>query len=289
MNDDVANLIRAIKQAIQGERLLGCDFLTASTMPLSPVLAGGGAGSAPAKAYAPPVSAMAGSSRSSDRNPSPAKPAAPKVAPLGPVGPVLTREQKIEALAKIKEEAARCLACQLGKGRTNLVFGEGDAGAQLVFVGEAPGEEEDNTGRPFVGRAGQKLTEMIQAMGLRREDVYICNILKCRPPNNRPPAPEEVVVCWPFLVRQLQILRPKVIVTLGNPATQNLLNTREGITKLRGQWQELPNIGEGLEGTAVMPTFHPSYVIRNYTPQVRGLVWSDLQQVMEKLGIKPRK
>ena len=126
---------------------------------------------------------------------------------------------------------------------------------------------------------------MIVAMGLSREDVFICNILKCRPPDNRPPALEEIKACWPNLIRQLQVIKPKVIVTLGNPATQNLLGTKIGITKLRGQWQELPDIGEGLAGIKVMPTFHPSYILRRYTPEIRKMVWDDLQKTMTVLGI----
>jgi DNA polymerase len=200
--------------------------------------------------------------------------------------PPTTPQDKALALDELRARCVKCLGCLLNKTRTNLVFGEGNPAAELVFVGEAPGEDEDRTGRPFVGRAGQKLTEMIQAMGLRREDVYICNLLKCRPPNNRPPAPEEVQACWPYLVRQLQIIRPKVIVTLGNPATQNLLGTTIGITKIRGNWQKLPDLAPGLGGTAVMPTFHPSYLIRSYTIENRHAVWSDIQKVMERLGLK---
>jgi uracil-DNA glycosylase len=123
-------------------------------------------------------------------------------------------------------------------------------------------------------------------MGVTRQDVFICNVVKCRPPGNRTPMPDEMLACSPYLVRQLEILAPKVIVTLGNPATQTLLQTREGITRLRGNWQALPAHAPGLGGIAVMPTFHPSYVLRSYTPQVRGMVWSDLQKVMEKLGMK---
>jgi len=197
------------------------------------------------------------------------------------------REERAAALAILDtEEVRNCQRCMLCKGRTKTVLGEGDCDADLVFVGEAPGHEEDISGRPFVGRAGELLTRMISAMGLSRQDVYICNLVKCRPPNNRAPSPEEIRACWDYLIRQFQILQPEVIVTLGNPATQNLLSTRIGITKMRGQWQELPCIGDGLEGIAVMPTFHPAYVLRQYTPDVRGKVWSDLQQVMELLGLE---
>ena len=203
------------------------------------------------------------------------------------VGATMSRDEKAQALAAIDTgEVKGCTKCALCKGRTNTVFGEGAADSSLVFVGEGPGADEDASGRPFVGRAGELLAKMIKAMGLSREQVFICNMVKCRPPGNRAPAPEEVQACWGYLVRQLQIISPRVIVTLGNPATQGLLNTRVGITKMRGNFQELPDIGEGLAGIAVMPTFHPAYVLRQYTPDNRGKVWSDLQQVMGALGME---
>ncbi len=203
------------------------------------------------------------------------------------VGASMSPEEKARALAVIDaDEVKGCTKCALCKGRTNTVFGEGDTAASLVFVGEGPGADEDASGRPFVGRAGELLAKMIKAMGLSREQVFICNMVKCRPPGNRAPAPEEVKACWGYLARQLQIISPKVIVTLGNPATQGLLDTRTGITKLRGNFQELPDIGEGLAGITVMPTFHPAYVLRQYTPENRGKVWSDLQQVMGALGLE---
>ena len=202
----------------------------------------------------------------------------------------MTPEQKAAALREMDENEVRnCPFCPLKDSRTQTVFGEGDPDADLVFVGEAPGAEEDATGRPFVGRAGELLTKMIHAMGLKRQDVYICNMLKCRPPGNRTPSGEEVECCWDFLIRQLQIIQPKVIVTLGNPATHGLLNTRVGITRLRGQWQKLPDIGEHLAGIDVMPTFHPAYLLRQYTPENRKKVWSDLQEVMKHLGLKLKK
>ncbi|MCK5113932.1 MAG: uracil-DNA glycosylase, partial [Phycisphaerae bacterium] len=184
------------------------------------------------------------------------------------------------------DEVKTCQKCELCKTRTNTVFGEVNPNADLVFVGEGPGADEDASGRPFVGRAGDLLTKMIAAMGLSRSDVFICNMVKCRPPGNRTPLPEEVAACWDYLVRQLQIIRPKVIVTLGNPATKGLLSTNVGITKMRGVWAQLPDIGPGLGGIPVMPTFHPAYVLRNYSVNTRGLVWSDLQSVMEHLGLK---
>ena len=198
----------------------------------------------------------------------------------------LTLDEKIKLLDKLQAEVKKCTNCELCKTRTNTVFGEHNPAARLVFVGEAPGADEDAQGRPFVGRAGELLTKMINAMGLRREDVFIVNMLKCRPPENRTPNPQEIQACWNFLIRQLQILRPEVIVTLGNPATQGLLNTKAGITTLRGQWQALPEIAPGLGGTPVMPTFHPAYVLRNYSVDTRKKVWSDLQQVMARLNLK---
>ncbi len=158
------------------------------------------------------------------------------------------------------------------------MFGEGDPKAVLVFVGEGPGQEEDEQGRPFVGAAGQLLTDIIvKGMKLAREDVYICNIVKCRPPGNRNPEPDEIEACEPFLKKQLQAINPGVIVALGNVAVKTLLKTGEGITSLRGKWR-------AYNGIPLMPTFHPAYLLRN--PRDKKLVWEDIQQVMEKLGMK---
>jgi DNA polymerase len=194
---------------------------------------------------------------------------------------------KASALEDMNDNEVKvCTKCRLCKTRTQTVFGEGDANAALVFVGEGPGQNEDETGRPFCGRAGDLLTSMIGAMGLSRDDVFICNVVKCRPPQNRNPMSDEVEACWPYLMRQLQIISPKAIVTMGNPATQKLLQTKTGITRLRGNWQGLPEFADSLGGIPVMPTFHPAYLLRYYTPKVRGEVWSDLQQVMAALGLK---
>ena len=197
----------------------------------------------------------------------------------------LSPADKPAALATVAGEIATCTACGLCRGRTKTVPGEGSPDADLVFIGEGPGHDEDVSGRPFVGRAGQLLTKMITAMGLTREDVFIGNVVKCRPPNNRTPMPDEVGACWDYLLRQLQIIRPKFIVTLGNPSTKKLLDTAAGITRLRGTWQVLPEWAPGLGGIAVMPTFHPSYVLRRYDQDTRGKVWHDLQQVMAHLGL----
>lgn len=177
---------------------------------------------------------------------------------------------------------------------TNIVFGDGDPAARLMFVGEAPGEEEDKTGIPFVGRAGQLLNKMITAMGLSRETVYIANVLKTRPPNNRTPTPEEVVVCAPYLYHQIRIVKPEAIVTLGRPASQLLLQTSDAMGKLRGAWHTFPppdamSPVHGIDPIPVMPTYHPAYLLRSYTPDNRAKVWSDLKQVMDRLGIEPQK
>ena len=195
--------------------------------------------------------------------------------------------ERLTLLEALRERhAAECPHCTRATGHTNLVFGEGSPSADLVFVGEAPGETEDQTGRPFVGKAGQKLDEMITAMKLRRDQVYIANVLKSRPPNNRTPLQTEVDGCGPFLIEQLCILRPRVIVTLGGPATKLLLATDVGITRLRGTWGSWQAPAwTGLDlSVPVMPTYHPAYLLRNYTAQTRGEVWADLQAVMARIG-----
>ncbi len=178
-------------------------------------------------------------------------------------------------LAEIREEMGDCQRCKLYKTRTNLVFGEGSPQARLVFVGEGPGAEEDLQGKPFVGQAGQLLNNLLAKLGLRREEVYITNVVKSRPPGNRDPEPDEVAACLPFLIEQIKSIRPLVIVTLGKVPTHHLLNTTEKISKLRGTWQNFQNI-------KVMPTFHPSYLLR--FPRERLKTWDDMQQVMEYLA-----
>ena len=178
-------------------------------------------------------------------------------------------------LAAVREELDNCIRCNLHKHRTNIVFGEGNPDAVLIFVGEGPGHEEDQQGRPFVGAAGQLLTDIIvKGMRHKREDVYICNIVKCRPPNNRNPEPDEIAACEPFLIKQLQAIKPKVIVALGNVAAKTLLKTDKGITALRGTWQTY-------QGIPLMPTFHPAYLLRN--PKDKALVWKDIQLVMAEM------
>jgi DNA polymerase len=205
-------------------------------------------------------------------------PGAPPVAkePEKTVAPSQTGQPL--TLESIREEIGDCRRCKLHKGRTNIVFGEGNPKAVIVFVGEGPGFEEDQQGRPFVGAAGQLLTDIIEkGMNIKRAEVYICNIVKCRPPNNRNPEPDEVESCIGFVKQQIRAIHPTVIVTLGNVPTQNLLNTKQGITKLRGVWQEY-------EGIPVMPTFHPSYLLRS--PGEKKWVWVDIKNVLKKLGMQ---
>lgn len=165
---------------------------------------------------------------------------------------------------------------------TNIVWGDGDPCARLMFVGEAPGADEDRTGKPFVGRAGELLNKMITAMGLKREDIYIANVLKTRPPDNATPTPKEVELCAPYLWEQITIIAPEVIVTLGLPASRCLLQSTESMGQLRGTWASFT----GTDGRSipVMPTYHPAFLLRSYTPENRGKVWSDLQMAMERLG-----
>ncbi len=191
--------------------------------------------------------------------------------------------QRIEGdtLERIREDIGDCTRCKLHKSRHNIVFGDGNPRADLVFVGEGPGEEEDRQGLPFVGRAGKLLTQMIEAMGLQRKDVYICNVVKCRPPSNRTPERDETNTCRPFLERQLAVIQPKVIVSLGNVASQALMGTGEPMARVRGKWFRW-------HGVKLLPTYHPAYLLRN--PNAKGIVWEDLQKVMSELGLElPKK
>jgi len=181
-----------------------------------------------------------------------------------------------DALAAIRADIGDCTRCKLHSGRTHLVYGVGSADATLMFVGEGPGADEDLQGIPFVGRAGQLLTQIIKAMGFERDDVYIANVVKCRPPNNRNPEPDEIEQCEPFLMRQIDVINPRVIVALGKFAAQTLLRTEEPISRLRGRFHSLGRVD-------VMPTFHPSYLLR--TPSAKREVWEDMKQVMERLKI----
>jgi len=185
-----------------------------------------------------------------------------------------TVQGRDEALIRLREEIGDCTRCKLSRNRKNIVFGEGFPEAELMFIGEGPGRDEDIQARPFVGSAGKLLTSLIEKMGMRREEVYIANIVKCRPPNNRDPEDDEIGTCRPFVERQIEIIRPKVIITLGRVSTQSLLNTKIPISRLRGKFSEHCDI-------PVMPTFHPAYLLRN--PKDKWLTWDDMQKVLEKL------
>jgi uracil-DNA glycosylase family 4 len=227
---------------------------------------------------APPVSQAP-----APRAPTPAPPLAPVPAarapapstPLPATPPDATPPAHAHALKLIRDDLGDCRRCGLCTTRSTIVYGQGNPQAELMFVGEGPGEDEDRSGLAFVGRAGQLLTKMIEAMGYTREDVYIANIVKCRPPGNRRPEPAEIEACRPFVERQLRAVRPRVIVTLGATATQSLLRTTSSITSLRNQWT-------AWEGIPVMPTFHPSYLLR--APEEKAKAWADLQLVMARLG-----
>lgn len=182
---------------------------------------------------------------------------------------------KLEALAPVKKQALGCKKCPLWKTRTNVVFSDGAFDARLMFIGEAPGYDEDLQGLPFVGRAGQLLTNMIKAMGLSRDKVYICNVLKCRPPENRSPLPEEVSKCKDYLLKQIEIVSPNVICCLGKHAAQALLDTEVPITKIRGRELEF-------NGVKLIPTYHPAYLLRN--PAAKKEVWEDLKKIMRILS-----
>ena len=298
----------AFRQDARTLALMGVDFLpvaqtsgevarlSASEPPEPPAV---GAGAAARPAPTPP--------------PTPSARVTTPPAPLPEIKPVVKAPADAAHTDPDRDKAQRLLDALRGRYETDaphkgfvtdhhtIVFGEGDPRARLVFVGEAPGAEEDKVGRPFVGRAGQLLDKMIVAMGLRRQDVYICNVLKTRPPNNATPTLEEAALCAPYLFEQISIVNPEVIVTLGLPATRVLLNTMEPMNRLRGHWAKFEPPANARPGTRpsggqepsraypVMPTYHPAFLLRAYTTDNRQKVWSDLQQVIERLGLKPVK
>ncbi len=210
----------------------------------------------------------------------PEAPSAPApVEPPRPAPPPAPAEPAVvKTLDEVRQSLGDCHRCKLSQGRTQIVFGSGNPRAELVFVGEAPGAEEDRQGVPFVGPAGQLLTKMIEAMKFTRDTVYICNVAKCRPPGNRNPEPDEIEACEPFLKGQLAALKPKVIVALGKFAAQTLLRDSTPITRLRGQWRTYA-------GVPLMPTFHPAYLLRS--PDEKKLAWLDLKEVMKRFGKEP--
>jgi uracil-DNA glycosylase len=187
-------------------------------------------------------------------------------------------QDKPAALKAIRADIGDCTRCRLHKGRTNLVFGVGNPNTELMFVGEGPGADEDAQGEPFVGRAGQLLNNMISAMGLKREDVYIANVVKCRPPGNRTPEKDECDICSPFLLRQIEVIQPKVVVALGAVAAKNLLAVNDSMANLRGRWYDF-------RGARLAVTYHPAYLLRD--PRQKKEAWKDLQMVMKYLGLTP--
>ena len=216
--------------------------------------------------------------------PAPAPKVAPGPDPGDPVAfPPPDRVAAACTLDDLETTIKGCLACPLGGSRLRFVFGEGSATARMLFIGEGPGRDEDLQGRPFVGKAGELLDKMLGAVGLERHAVYIANIVKCRPPDNRTPMPEEAQRCVPYLRRQIELIKPAVIVTLGATPLKELLGVTTGITRIRGQWQRLDLLG----GIPVMPTFHPAYVLRQYTQEVRRAVWSDLVEAKKWLDDAP--
>ncbi len=181
-----------------------------------------------------------------------------------------------ERLASLRQEIGECVRCRLSEKRTRIVFGAGNSRARLMFVGEGPGYDEDRQGLPFVGRAGQLLNRIIESIGMKRDDVYIANIVKCRPPENRTPWPDEIATCSPFLLRQIEAIRPRVVCALGGVAVQTLLGTSTPISRVRGEFRSLP------DGTLVMPTFHPAYLLRN--PDKKKEVWEDMKKIRDVLS-----
>jgi uracil-DNA glycosylase len=227
----------------------------------------------------PPAMAAAAARRAPEPPPAP-KPAFVPPAAAPSLFEVADRIEG-DTLDRIRDDIGpNCTRCKLHKARTNIVFGVGNPKAELVFVGEGPGRDEDAQGEPFVGRAGKLLTQMIEAMGLRRPDVYIANVVKCRPPENRLPESDEIATCSPFLLRQLGVIEPKVICCLGSCSAQTMLKTNQGISRFRGEWFDF-------HGSKLIATYHPAYLLRN--PAAKSEVWKDLQKVMAFLGLQPPK
>lgn len=266
-------LFDLILTALDKQRLAGQQYACLSTANREFLF--GAPASGPAKDSRPPARPA----------PKPAAPAPkPRPAPKSPGPASLQGDASVLAdlgqlgMPELTELVSQCERCQLCReGRTQTVFGVGDPQADLMFIGEGPGADEDRQGIPFVGRAGKLLTKIIEAMGLAREQVYIANIVKCRPPGNRNPDKDEAAACLPYLQRQIQLIQPRIIVTLGATPMLYLLGLK-GIMKLRGQWQSY-------QGVAVMPTLHPAYLLRN--PPAKREVWEDMQLVMRELGLKP--
>jgi uracil-DNA glycosylase len=294
MNETIAGLARQLEEQLKFYREIGVqdigDSLPAvklaqvadSAVSLPPQAA-----AQPAEAAAPPVTeTVPPETEPAEQESMPKKRDVPgqtglfgDLLPPDDAAPAARSLPVIEAqdpsLEAIREDIGECTRCKLHEHRTHIVFGEGDPQARLVFVGEGPGADEDATGRPFVGRAGQLLDKIIAAIGLKRDQCYIANVVKCRPPGNRTPERDEVATCEQFLLRQLAFIKPQVIVALGSPAFQCLLRTKETITRSRGEWREW-------NGIKVMPTFHPAYLLRS--PDKKREAWEDMKKVRDYLN-----
>jgi len=293
VQDSYTELLEATIQHLESLKTRGTQFISVSPNTLA-ALAQPMAGKPRQTASGPMVVSEAPTPRQPVAPASIASPAAqspvqiPELPPTrsiqhAPSASTLNPDSKTAAFIELRQRALVCVRCpNLASSRKNVVFGVGDINAQVMFVGEAPGADEDAQGEPFVGRAGELLTKIIEAMGLKRSSVYIANILKCRPDTpgekfgNRKPTPEEMQTCIPFLHEQIDLIQPKVLVALGATAVEGLLGKTAGIMKLRGNWQTY-------RGIPLMPTFHPAYVLRNQASVVKRQVWEDMMQAMEKL------
>lgn len=286
MSDAYAQLLDAAIQHLEELKARGVRYVPVSPETLQLLAQAPARRPAAARSVRPaPVASISPTARIS---PSPEVRAVPEPIPSAPTDPkaqALSSEAKAAAFADLRQRALACVKCpHLVAARKNVVFGVGDINARLMFVGEAPGADEDEQGEPFVGKAGQLLTKIIQTMGMSRDSVYIANILKCRPDTpgqsagNRKPRPEEMQTCIPFLHEQIDLIQPQVLVALGGTAIEGLLGKTAGIMRLRGQWQTYRSI-------PLMPTFHPAYLLRNQALSEKRRVWEDMLQVMERLGL----
>ncbi|MEM1444716.1 MAG: uracil-DNA glycosylase [Planctomycetota bacterium] len=281
---DPARARRLLQQHLRTDQLLGLDAVPTHPASVAPSIRGlTSADSPPAQApdANPGPAPQPRSTPTPTEAPTPRLTAAPPPIELDPALP------KDEALARLREHLAQNqgVLAKLLPG-TQLVFGEGDPEAEIMFIGEGAGADEARTGRPFVGTAGQLLDQMIKAMGLAREQVYITNVVHFQPPGNRVPTPDEVDLGWPYMIGQVQIVQPKVIVAVGGTSAKALLNTTTGITRLRGQWKSFDAVQPAIP---LMPTFHPAFLLRSYTRENRSKVWNDLLAVLAHLGKEPPK
>lgn len=282
---------RLVRQHAMTARLLGVDFVPAFRRGDDTVDTGAEPAAtpptSPTAARAPRTATTTAAPTPAQENATEPRPAPPPRRAEAPNPPPLAPKDRAASQAALDALRSRYEAdaphTKFVTNFQNIVFGEGDPCARLCFVGEAPGEDEDLSGRPFVGRAGQLLDKMIVAMGLRREDVYICNVLKTRPPGNRTPTHDEVTACKPYLLEQLAIVRPDAVVTLGLSATHALLDSTETMARLRSKWWTVQD-SRG-RSIPIMPTYHPSFILRSYTPENRAKVWEDLKLALEFLGL----